>query len=114
MTLPEAVSVGVRLWKARLLRFAIRTGRIALGVAMIMVAYHIGAWSIETLAMPFAELSPLELIGGLGGGLIALAMVAVAYWVAFGEGDRQEVENLEAQQKSVQSSRSRKDLGYGD
>ncbi|MGH8569144.1 MAG: hypothetical protein ACREXU_14320 [Gammaproteobacteria bacterium] len=68
-------------------RFAIRLSRIVGGIVLAVLAIWLISFSVETLSEPFASLSPLGLIGALIAGLIGLALLVVAFGVAFGEGE---------------------------
>lgn len=105
------------LRKAQLIRLLVRTLRIATGAAIGLVSATIIGWAVDMLSKPFATLSPLQLIGGLGGMVFGLGCVYWAFVAAFGEGDRREVDRLKAEQsrvKAEQSRVSRKSLGYDD
>ena len=68
-------------------RLIVRSMRITGGVVVGGIALAIGGWSVSILGKPFAALSPLELILSLEGGLTALALLAGAFGIAFGEGE---------------------------
>ena len=101
-----------RLIYAEAYRFCVRTLRIAIGGGIGYLAFQLLDWGLQTLNLPFAKLSPMQLIGSIFAGLIGLSIAVLALWVAFGEGDRREIVRLEAELKAAQTEGRRKSLGY--
>jgi len=75
-------ALGFGLW-----RFVVRTLRISAGliVAYLVVALLVDN-AIDLLSRPFAELSPLTLLGGIVLGVLSLLGFVLAFGIAFGEG----------------------------
>lgn len=70
----------------RVERTAIRSFRILIGALISWIANSILDDSRSTLVRPFAELSPLEVLQGLMGGAIGIAILFLALYTAFGYG----------------------------
>jgi len=63
-----------------------RVVRIAISAGILFVVYWLGNYAIEILDKPFATLSPLKLLIGLGAGALTLALIGAAFFVAFDGG----------------------------
>jgi len=75
-------SLGFALW-----RFVVRALRILAGliVAYLVIVFGV-ANAIDMLSRPFAELSPLSLLGGIILGVLSLFGLIAAFGIAFGDG----------------------------
>lgn len=99
------------LWCSRLAWFELSVARflrIGFALGICRGAWWLGSISIEIFGKPFAALSPLELFGGLLAGMVALCLIALAYFVAFGEQGTSRVETRWRESQADQ----KKLLGY--
>lgn len=79
------IKVDVRSWGYLLWRFVVRTFRVCAGlpVAYLAVAHGFPN-AIDLLSKPFAELSPLGLLGGIALGALSLVGLVAGFVIAFG------------------------------
>jgi hypothetical protein len=93
-------------------RFAIRTLRLAIAVAAGGVVVWLFGIAGDILSEPFATLSPLDLIGGIGAGVLGLLLIVPAFKVAFGPKGRSRIEAAWRNSQANTERSRRRLLGY--
>lgn len=68
------------------LRFVIRSARIAVGLTIALAAFWAGSAAFDIAAEPLASLTILKIVGLLFLGWLAYVLAIAAFEVAFGEG----------------------------
>jgi hypothetical protein len=90
-------------------RFSVRLFRMACGVALAVVAYRLfsSAWA-NVSDVPFAQLTLGKVFGLFGMGVLTLAMLAGAWYIAFGSPPSEAEELRKAEEQAEQEWKTQK------
>ena len=93
--------MGFAMW-----RFVVRSLRVCAGLGVAYFVIVLGVVNaFDLLSQPFAELSPLGLLGGIILGVLSLFGLVAAFGIAFGEGPSQPQTESEIAARVVENMR---------